>query len=130
MNKVSPKGRIHGELNRLARRLVVECRDKNTCQRCGKTSAESQIHWAHVIGRLAKSIQWTPWNSLALCAGCHFWFDGDNRAKAREEWWAVKWPDRALQLQVWRSKKPRPIDLDLERAFLLQELDRFGRRAS
>ena len=94
---------------------MVEIRDKSTCQRCGKTSAESQIHWAHVQNRQAKSIQWTPWNSLALCAGCHFWFDGDNRKAARDEWWAIKWPQRAAALEVWRSLRAKPVDLGLTR---------------
>lgn len=100
----------------------MEIRDGNTCQRCGSHRSVSQIHWAHVQNRQAKSIQWAPWNSLALCAGCHFWFDGDNRKAAREEWWAVKWPERAQQLALWRSTRPKPINLELELLWLQKEL--------
>ena len=46
------------ELDRLARQLIVEIRDKNTCQRCGATAANSQIQWSHIVTRAAKSIRW------------------------------------------------------------------------
>jgi hypothetical protein len=118
----SPKSRAHAQLNNLARLLIVELRDKSTSQLCGKTAEQSQIHWAHVVNRGAKSIQWREWASLALCAGCHIYFDGDNRKVAREEWWAVKWPARAILLRAWRASKPPKIDLEMERMYLEQAI--------
>lgn len=115
--------KIEHQLDDLCRKLVVERRDQNTCQRCGAPKSRSQIHWCHVITRGAKSIQWTEWNSLALCAGCHFWFDGEHRKHAREGWWAGEWPDRALALQAWRQQRRRPkLDYALIRMYLMQQL--------
>lgn len=126
LKKAGPNRAIERRLNALCRRLVVVVRDHNTCQRCGSSGQDSQIHWAHVQNRQAKSIQWRPFNSLALCAGCHFWFDGDNRKAAREEWWASKWPDRAQQLAIWKTSRPPKINFALEQAWLEQELATAG----
>lgn len=77
MRHSAPRTVSDATLNKLCRQLVVVIRDKDTCQRCGATYAQRQIQWAHVHNRTAKSIQWQPWASLALCAECHMWADSN-----------------------------------------------------
>jgi hypothetical protein len=109
------------ELDALCRRLVVELRDRNTCQRCGKRAEQSKIDWSHVVTRGAKSIRWSEFNSKALCAGCHQWWGSHPLEAGR--WLEEKWPQRALALAVWRHEKRRPkIDRGLIRLHLLQRI--------
>jgi len=109
------------ELDRLARQLIVEIRDRNTCQRCGATAAKSKIDWSHVLTRAAKAVRWSEFNSKALCAGCHMWW-GSHPIEAAD-WWRAKFPERALALQEWRHQRRRPrIDRGLIRLYLLQKI--------
>lgn len=122
--KASPRGRARAvserELNHLCRRLVVELRDKSTCQRCGATAATHQIQWCHVLRRHWKSAQWTEWNSLALCSGCHVWFDGNRKSW---DWFAAKWPERALTIEAWEAQtKRKRVDLPLIKIYLEVEI--------
>ena len=123
VRRQSPKARVWKELDALARHLVVVLRDRNTCQRCGNRWPVKQIQWAHILNRQAKSIQWTPWASLALCSGCHMWFDAD-RTRGRA-WWAEKFPERAQRLAIWRATRSRPVSLGMEREWLRQEIERY-----
>lgn len=131
---MSPEGRerarLERTLNDLCRRLVVEIRDRNRCQRCPNRIENAQIHWAHVESRQAKSIQWVEWNSLALCAGCHFWFDAHKGTVLRPSeamiWWREKFPERALALDAWRQQRRPKVDRQLIRLYLEQQL---GERA-
>ncbi len=63
------------EIRRLDKfcREIVFARDGHTCRRCDKDRFTAQIHWCHIFSRGAKSVRWDMTNSLALCAGCHFW---------------------------------------------------------
>lgn len=109
------------ELDGLCRRLVVEVRDRNVCQRCGARAESSQMHWSHVVTRGAKSIRWTEWNSKAMCAGCHMWW-GSHPVDAGA-WWRAKFPERAALLDAWRQQRRRPkVDRQLIRLYLLQQL--------
>ena len=115
----------------LCRRLVVELRDQNTCQRCGASSERSQIHWAHVKNRGAKSLVCAPWASLALCAGCHFWFDAHKGSITNPgdgmKWWIEKFPERAVRLSFWNHQRNRPkINYSIEKLWLEQELAQYG----
>lgn len=128
MGKVKPsktakaRGATWSRLNRLCRQLVVEVRDGNRCQRCPIPRSDVQIHWAHVITRGAKSAQWVEWNSLALCAGCHFWFDG-HREKGLK-WWSAKFPEREVLRLAWKAQRSRPkINYDLIQRYLEQRLN-------
>lgn len=116
---------IERKLTQLCRRLVVEVRDQHRCQRCGKGSP-SQIQWAHVKTRGAKSLVYVPWASLALCAGCHFWFDGNKGRFATPgpglKWWQEKFPDRWIKLACWETGPRRPVDRNAELVWLRNEL--------
>jgi hypothetical protein len=110
--------------------LVVDLRDGGICQRCGKSKFDGyRIEWCHVMSRSHKSIQWQPWNTLALCGPsgfqqtCHFWFDRGDR-KAARLWWAEKWPERAQKLAIHRATDAAPINLSNERLWLEQEIAR------
>ena len=117
--------RIEKHLDALCRRLVVEIRDRNTCQRCGATAARSKIDWSHVVTRGAKTARWAPWNSKALCAGCHQWWG--SHPKQAWEWFEGRFPERALNVRAWEHERRRPkIDHQLIRLFLESELTNSG----
>lgn len=124
----------NAQLKKLCRYLVVELRDKDTCQRCGNTKAAgNQIHWAHVRAGRAETLQYQEWASMALCAGCHFFFDGRGNGKPGTEsraWWAQKWPDRDLKLTAWEHQRNRPkFDPVLTKLALehqIQDMERQG----
>lgn len=111
----------------LCRKLVVEIRDRHTCQRCGRT--QGKIEWSHVITRNAPSLYCVPWNSLALCGPklyswtCHYWWHANSKESLA--WWEEKFPERALLLQAWRHARPRRTpDRRLEAQWLDQEIQR------
>jgi 5-methylcytosine-specific restriction endonuclease McrA len=117
----SAQRRLERELDALTRRLVVELRDRNTCQRCGATAQTHKIDWSHVVTRGAKSVRWVEWNSKALCAGCHRWWASHPIEAA--DWWRAKWPERYVSLMAWRHDRKHPkINRTLIRLYLLQEV--------
>lgn len=124
---MKPKKAVPGfaKAKALCRRLVVEIRDQNTCQRCGRT--KGKIEWCHVITRNAPSLVNVPWNSLALCGpkvyswSCHHWFDSNKSESI--VWWEQKFPDRAQLLQAWRHTEPhRTPDRRLEARWLENQI--------
>jgi hypothetical protein len=119
------KKRLEKELDRLCRHLVVILRDKNTCQRCGNPGADGyKIDWSHVHTRRIRSLRWMPWNSKALCAGCHMWW-GAYREQSRE-WFILKFPTRWAFLQAHLQQKHKAPDLVLTKKFLEAEISRSG----
>lgn len=76
------------ELDADARRRVFQ-RDE-VCQRCHVH--ERAIQWAHMITRRNLSLRWEVDNALALCGGCHLWFDGNPLLSA--DWFQKNWPER------------------------------------
>lgn len=93
------------QLDAHARQEIVEARDWNTCQRCGRIcdswddeiKRPVRIQWAHVHTREYYVTRWEPDNSLALCDRCHVWFD--NHKVISYEWFAKKWPERWANIQ-------------------------------
>lgn len=55
------------------------------CERCGSvfTPPTSGLHCAHFFGRSNKATRFDPENLLALCYGCHSYFDGSGREDFR-----------------------------------------------
>lgn len=98
------KNRTRSKITRKRRRGVLELdadarkrvfdRDENTCQRCKSTTR--QVQWAHMISRRHLCIRWEADNALALCAGCHLWFDGYPLLSG--DWFRKNWPDRAERI--------------------------------
>ena len=92
-------------LDKAARRQVVEARDWNTCQRCGRINEQFDvlhqryvvIQWAHVHTREYYVTRWEPENSLALCDSCHVFFD--NHKVLSYEWFRKKFPERWEHIQ-------------------------------
>jgi hypothetical protein len=110
------------DLDKIARREIVEERDGNRCQRCMGYSSSIMlpIQWAHVQTREYYITRWEPDNSLALCSACHVWFD--NHKVLSLDWFAKKFPERWERLkrilqgnckttdadirEMWRSRRP------------------------
>jgi len=117
------------QLDELCRKVVVEVRDKETCQRCGNTKAAgNKIDWAHVKAGRSINLAWIPWASMALCAGCHFYFDANGNGRVGSPsrfWWAGKFPKRDVLLRVWEQQRSRPkFDPLATRLWLEQEIAR------
>lgn len=115
----------HAALTKACRQLVVEIRDRSTCQRCG--ARNKKLEWSHVITRNAPSLIFVPWNSMALCGprinkdSCHHWFDSNKESGMA--WWRETFPERAKLLDAWRhERKRRKIDRSLELAWLTQQI--------
>lgn len=131
------------KLTALCRRLVVELRDKKQCQRCPNSGHDlehrnrsglivfgpPQIHWAHVKAGRAESITYHPAMSMALCAGCHFWYDANGNGKQGTEsrrWWAAMFPDRDLKLRLWETDRNRAkFDPVFTQLYLEQEIRKY-----
>ena len=119
---VRDRTRIEKHLDDLCRKLVVHLRDHGYCQRCGSSGKTRGVQWAHVFVRNYKRLRWNPDNSLALCAGCHAWFD--HHKKDAWPWFAQEFPDRAQRLELLiatRGLRPK-MDLAAEKAWLTQEI--------
>jgi hypothetical protein len=54
----------------------IKKRDNYTCQRCGaKHNEKSQgLHCCHFISRRNEATRFDPFNTCAICYGCHSWF--------------------------------------------------------
>jgi len=102
-NKTRTKRGMVLDLDKVARREIVEERDDNNCQYCGKKLGESDgyrpvsIQWAHVHTREYYITRWEPDNSLALCDRHHVWFD--NHKVLSLDWFAKKYPERWERLK-------------------------------
>jgi len=99
-NRTRTKRGMVIDLDKVARREVVEERDREQCQRCSVYSGQTVcwapgravIQWAHVHTREYLLTRWEPDNSLALCSRCHVWFD--NHKVLSFDWFAKRYPER------------------------------------
>lgn len=105
------------------RREIVEARDWNTCQKCGriqdgwdsKHERKTRIQWAHVHTREYYITRWEPDNALALCADCHMWFD--NHKVLSFEWFRNQWPERWDRIQKILQSGTKTGDLWVREKF-------------
>ena len=91
-------------------REIIMARDKSTCRRCGKGSEQAQIHWCHIFSRGAKSVRWDMTNSLAMCAGCHFWAHHNPTLFTAFVLSAVLPDPDVYASLVQRAAKPQPLN--------------------
>jgi hypothetical protein len=68
------------------------------CERCGRTSEESQLHAHHVYGRNNHRLRFEPRNGVCLCARCHRYFHDYPVVFAR--WFMERRPDDDAFLQA------------------------------
>jgi cytochrome c553 len=110
-------------------REIVFARDKSTCRRCGKGRESAQIHWCHIFSRGAKSVRWDLTNSLAMCAGCHFWAHHNPTLFTAFVLTDVL-PDAEVYASlVQRAAKPRPLSPDVVEvwwSYLSDEAQKYG----
>lgn len=62
--------------------LYIRTRDNFTCQRCKKKS--ESVACSHFFGRRIENTRFDPENCVALCYGCHKYFDETNREAYRD----------------------------------------------
>lgn len=111
------KNRMIAALDADARRRVVEERDQNLCQRCGRRDGEwdtelgrpVRIQWAHVHTREYHVTRWEEENSLALDDRCHVWFD--NHKVLSYEWFRKNWPERWERIHKILQSRTKAGDL-------------------
>ena len=120
------------ECDRLCRNLVVELRDKNTCQRCEggplvrkrhagvSLCKQRKIDWAHVYNRQHTRLRHDPIASLALCSGCHLWFDGSRRKGW--EWFRGAFQARAKRIDEIMATPPKRVVLEATKLWLTAEI--------
>ena len=55
----------------------VRARTDYVCERCGKQYYKSStgLHCSHNYSRRHRTIRWCKENALALCFGCHQWYE-------------------------------------------------------
>ena len=100
------------DLDKVARREIVEERDGNVCQRCRYyPEGTLPIQWAHVHTREYYITRWEPDNSLALCSACHVWFD--NHKVLSLDWFAKKYPERWERLKRILQGNCKTTDADI-----------------
>ena len=104
--KTSPRKKLVKKLDDICSKYI-KLRDSYTCQRCGKTNAESQIHLSHVIPRSAgMRLRWDELNSKALCAYCHRRWWHANTLEATE-WFKIVFPERYEYVMSEKTKGSR-----------------------
>ena len=60
----------------------IRLRDKGICQKCGQYLGLTKgLHCAHYHKRRKQSTRFDPLNCLALCFGCHQYFDENREEK-------------------------------------------------
>ena len=103
--------------------LYIRTRDKWTCQRCF-TQYEpptKALHCSHFYGRVSESTRFEPDNCVALCYGCHKYFDEHNR-KAYDDFKLKQLvEERYKSLMVQNNtykKKDRKMSLIVAKALL------------
>jgi hypothetical protein len=71
---LKPRKRTVSSVKKSCDRLWSEIvRAGGECERCGRTSEESQLHAHHVYGRNNHRLRFEPRNGVCLCARCHRW---------------------------------------------------------
>ena len=71
--------------------LAVKERDGWTCRRCGRSymKGDNGLNAAHIMERSYHQTRTDPDNGIALCVGCHSWFDDHKIA-------GIKWVTELL----------------------------------
>ena len=111
--------------------LYIRTRDDWTCQRCGKRFLKGNtggLECSHYFGRSRENTRFDPDNCIALCTGCHSYWD----SAAKEEYRNFKIKqlgEKGFDLLMVRAntyrKKDRKMALIVAREMLKQlEIER------
>jgi hypothetical protein len=94
-------------------KLLVKIQHNYTCEKCGKSKPQVQIHGAHIMPVTYAGTAALPENILCLCAGCHSM--GPKCAHQNQHefvyWMDAKFPGRYLKMKkiaIDYSKNPYP----------------------
>ena len=94
-------------------KLYVKILANWTCEKCGKTKYESQMHGAHIMPVTYSGTAAEPFNLLCLCAGCHSMGAKSAHQNPVEftRWLEEAFPgryDKMKEMAYNYSKNPRP----------------------
>lgn len=96
--------------------LSKKIRSIERCERCGK---KDYLQCAHIISRKNRTLRWDMDNTLALCAGCHFWAHSDPLGFA--EFVKTKFPIRYMRIMRLKDTTTKRTAKDLKA--LYEEFD-------
>jgi len=87
--------------------LYIRLRDGRRCQRCFKQYPEGAqgVHNSHFVGRRNKAVRWDQDNCVALCMGCHEFFE-THKATLYREWMIERLGQERFDSLVARSRAP------------------------
>ena len=109
----------------------VRERTDYTCERCGKQYDRSStgLHCSHNYSRRHRTIRWCKDNALALCYGCHQWYEGNPPESGR--WLEQKLGSGCIEIleqkKNSRVKVPKHEEKEIA-AHYRQELKRLKER--
>lgn len=88
---------------------IVRIRDKNTCQRCGRT--DGALHCSHVYPEgTYHSLSANPLNMKVLCFRCHYYWWHKDIIEAKD-WFSKTFPER---LEILRPLAIKPMKVDFK----------------
>ena len=94
----------------------IRTRDNWTCRRCftQHTPPTRALHCSHYFGRNSENTRFEPDNCIALCYGCHKYFDEHNRPAYTEFKKKELGEIRLMSLEIQHNtykKKDRKMEL-------------------
>ena len=106
----------------------IRRRDNNTCQRCKRKflDGEAGLHCSHFYGRVNESTRFEPDNCVAICYGCHKYFDETDREAYRDFKLKQLGEKRFNSLRVQKStykRKDRKMEAIIWKEALKQNLE-------
>lgn len=91
--------------------LYIRTRDKWTCRRCGTfhEPPTSALHCSHFWGRGNRGTRWEPDNCIALCYGCHQYFESNKHGPYRDMMLKILGEKRYKTLEI-QARTPTKVD--------------------
>ena len=105
----------------------VRKRSGGCCQKCGSPRGWKGLECCHYIGRGNKSVRYDEDNCIALCTGCHSWYDEDPDRK-KEFFISIVGEDqyRKVRMRADIGGKPDKEAIKLYFKHKIKELDDLG----
>lgn len=100
----------------------IRCRDKFTCQRCGKYYPKGKgLQCSHFFGRTKKSVRFDERNCIALCFGCHREWEKGDREGYRV--FMIKWlGEKEFNALCIAAYNPQKVDTKMVELYYKEKL--------
>lgn len=104
--------------------LYIRMRAKWKCERCGSRPDKRGLHTHHFIRRRFRAVRYDPDNGIALCLGCHQYFD-ENREEEKA-FMVNKLGQKAIDMLRNRMRQGKP-DRKAVKLYLREEIRKLER---